>query len=160
MPIGGHGGPPPKPPGQKARPNKDPIPLRIVQMEIAPQPELPSFDVQVTENGEVITKEFYWPDRTRAWWNMWGESGLSDTFTENDWSELLDTALLHAKYWSGSLGLAAELRQRAAKFGATPEDRARLRIQIADADYRDERAEARKNAPSSRSRYQNPPKAV
>lgn len=153
-------GPVPKPSDKRVRTNKDPIPLRIVHMDAVPQPELPNFDVTVTEDGEVITKQFQWPERTRIWWAMWGESGLAESFTENDWSELMDTALLHARFWSGSLGLAAELRQRAAKFGATPEDRARLRIQIADADYRDERAEARKNAPSSRSMYRNPPKAV
>lgn len=152
-------GPVPKPADQRVRTNKDPIPLKIVHMEVAAQPELPEFDVHVTEGGEVVSKEFHWPERTRAWWAMWGESGLAESFTENDWSELLDTALLHARFWLGNLSLAAELRQRAAKFGATPEDRARLRIQIADADYKDERAEARKNSPTSRSMYRNPGKA-
>ena len=33
--------------------------------------------------------------------------------------------------------MAAELRLRVAKFGATPEDRARLRIQFAQADEAD-----------------------
>jgi hypothetical protein len=36
--------------------------------------------------------------------------------------------------WSGNGSVAAELRLRVAKFGATPEDRLRLRMQIAEPD--------------------------
>jgi len=46
----------------------------------------------------------------------------------------LDTAVLHAEFWMGDRSLAGELRLRAAKFGATPEDRARLKIAIGDPD--------------------------
>ena len=63
-----------------------------------------------------------------------GESPLSAEYTETDWSFLLDTAYLHALYWKGDFRVAGELRLRVAKFGATPEDRARLRIQFAVAD--------------------------
>jgi hypothetical protein len=62
---------------------------------------------------------------------MWADSPLSDDFTSTDWSELLDTARLHAAFWFGDNSVAAELRLRVAKFGATPEDRVRLRIQFA-----------------------------
>lgn len=55
-----------------------------------------------------------------------GESPLSTEYTETDWSFLLDTAYLHALYWKGDFRVAGELRLRVAKFGATPEDRARL----------------------------------
>lgn len=54
--------------------------------------------------------------------------------TGTDWDFLLDTALLHAELWSGNRSVAAELRLRVAKFGATPEDRARLRIQVGDGE--------------------------
>jgi hypothetical protein len=74
---------------------------------------------------------------------MWGTSPLSDRFSANDWSELLDTAVLHGRFWSGSVTVAAELRLRVAKFGATPEDRARLRITFAAADE----ADAKRPAP-------------
>ena len=76
---------------------------------------------------------------------MWGRSALSEQFTESDWNELLDTAILHARLWKGDVKVAAELRLRVAKFGATPEDRARLRIQWAQADE----ADAKRPAPSS-----------
>lgn len=93
-------------------------------------------------DGEV------WPARTRAWWRMWGASQLSSSFTANDWNELLDTALLHARLWSGDARVAGELRLRVAKFGATPEDRARLRITFAQADE----ADSKRPVESSRER--------
>jgi len=72
-----------------------------------------------------------WCERTVAWWCTWRESPLASTFIEADWDFLLDTALLHNELWSGNTGVAAELRQRVSKFGATPEDRLRLRLEIA-----------------------------
>ena len=54
----------------------------------------------------------------------------AQTYTDADWSFLLDTAVLHADFWLGDRKVAAELRLRVAKFGVTPEDRARLRISI------------------------------
>ncbi|OZE92768.1 hypothetical protein CH298_02710 [Rhodococcoides fascians] len=120
----------PKDPSRRARTNKDPQALRVIHAEPVKQPALPTFEV---ENDGILT-EFRWPARTQEWWTMWADSPLSAEFTSTDWSELLDTALLHAKFWSGSTSVASELRLRVAKFGATPEDRARLRIQFAQAD--------------------------
>lgn len=120
--------------------------LRLIVAEPVPQPDLPEFDVQVEVDGELVSQEFQWPQRTRDWWQMWADSPLSDEFTSTDWSELLDTALLHAKYWSGNTSVAGELRLRVAKFGATPEDRARLKIQFAQADEAEDRAKRRKNS--------------
>lgn len=141
-------GPTPKDPAKRARRNKEPVPFRVIHAEPVPQPELPTFEVE--EDGEL--REFVWPARTREWWRMWGESPLSAEFTSTDWSELLDTALLHARFWSGATSVAAELRLRVAKFGATPEDRARLRITFAQADEADEKRGTRRS--SSRERYQ------
>lgn len=106
----------PKPADERVRRNVDPIAQRVVELVAAPQPDLP----------DAVD----WPQATREWWAMWGASPLSAEFSANDWSELLDTALLHAAYWGGKLDVAAELRLRSAKFGATPEDRQRLRISI------------------------------
>jgi hypothetical protein len=74
-----------------------------------------------------------WPQRTREWWAMWGASPQSAEFTANDWSELLDAALLHARFWAGDAKVASELRVRLAKFGSNPTDRARLRVAQANA---------------------------
>lgn len=120
-------GPAPKPRDQRARRNAEPLPLRTYIVETADQPELPEF----------MPTGLAWPAQTRAWWGMWAESPLSDDFTISDWTFLLDTALLHAAMWLGDTKVAAELRQRVAKFGAPPEDRARLRITFAAADEAD-----------------------
>ena len=112
-----------KPDHERARRNKPSAPnLRIVDAVPAEQPPLPDGN---------------WHPQTLVWWSMWGESPLAPEFTANDWSELLDTAVIHSGFWGGDMKLAAELRQRVAKFGATPEDRARLRIQFAQADEAD-----------------------
>lgn len=122
----------PKPPERRVGKSKDPIPLRIIHAESSLQPELPEF----TPDGEP------WPVRTREWWAMWGRSPLMTDATENDWAELQDAAVLHARLWTGNASVASELRLRVAKFGATPEDRARLRITFAQADEAEEKRPA------------------
>ena len=97
-----------------------------------------------------LPRTYAWPARTKEWWKMWGASPLTDDFTDNDWSELMDTAVFHARLWDTTssaterMNAGKELRQRAAKFGATPEDRVRLRIQFAFADTAEEKAEEAK----------------
>ena len=109
--------------------------LRIITAQPVEQPALPTIEqVVVGEFGVPKKKRFNWPTITKRWWKMWGESPLSAEYTETDWAFLMDTAYLHALYWKGDFKVAAELRLRVAKFGATPEDRARLRIQFAVAD--------------------------
>jgi hypothetical protein len=133
-------GPQPKAVEKRARTNKDPIPMRVLPRLLASQPDLPD--------------PIVWPDQTRVWWQMWADSALSVDFTATDWSELLDAALLHAQVWQGELKWLPELRLRTAKFGATPEDRARLRIQFAAADE----AEGIKRVPrSARERFGSVP---
>lgn len=120
----------PKPKDKRARRNKEPIPLRVIEVETAQQPPLPD--------------DIDWHPRTREWWDMWGRFPLAAEFTEADWSYLLDTALIHTKFWSGDAKLEGALRLRVAKFGQTVEDRARLRITFAAADEADSKREARK----------------
>lgn len=132
-------GPAPKDVAKRARTNKDPLQMRILPAILASQPELPDFDVVSTykdEDGNPVSEStpYEWAELTRNWWQMWADSPLAVDFTSTDWSELLDTALLHSEYWKGKFSLAGELRLRTAKFGATPEDRARLRITFAQAD--------------------------
>lgn len=139
-------GPAPKDPARRARTNAAPVPMRILPAILARQPELPEFDIDVTVDGVISSQQFSWPERTREWWQMWADSPLAADFTSTDWSELMDTALLHAEYWRGKFSLAAELRLRTAKFGATPEDRARLRITFAQADEADAKPTTRRSA--------------
>ncbi|MGG7510897.1 hypothetical protein [Plantibacter sp. YIM 135249] len=126
-------GPPPKDPAKRARSNKDVVQLRVLPALAAPKPELPDFTIQVKIDGDLVTQEFAWPVTTREWWDQLDNHPLQSEFTDMDWSYLLDTARLHAAFWQGNLSLAGELRLREAKYGFTPEDRARLRIQFAQA---------------------------
>jgi hypothetical protein len=85
-----------------------------------------------SKHGVELPETHEWPDSTVAWWETWRTCAQASTFTDTDWSFLLDTAVLHAEFWMGDRSVAAELRLRVAKFGATPEDRARLKITIGD----------------------------
>ena len=126
-------GPTPKDPAKRARRNKTPE-MHVIISEPVKQPALP----KRMPNGEP------WPAITRAWWRMWGNDPLSAEFRATDWAELRDTAVIHGLYWSGEAKLAGELRLRTAKFGATAEDRARLRIQYAAADEADDKRDRRR----------------
>lgn len=114
-------GPAPKDPAKRRRRNADPVPT-----------------VTVTEDGELrgkalaeLSDEVDWHPQTVKWWDTWRRSGQAKTFTDTDWSFLLDTALMHHTMWKhGRWEFAAELRLRAAKFGATVEDRARLKMSV------------------------------
>jgi hypothetical protein len=113
-------GPPPKPPNRRARRNSDPLPSREVHHAAAPQPKLPA---KMPDGSD-------WPAETRAWWRAWAKSPLAEGLTALEWHELLIAAVLHALYWGGDVRVASELRLRVGKFGMTPEDRLRLRIEF------------------------------
>lgn len=123
-------GPSPKDPEKRARRNADPIPPTTIPFIPGEQPSLPQMTKDDPDLGSVVVP---WHPQTIAWWEMWGRAAQSDTFTESDWSYMLETAFLHHLFWNGDTKQAPELRQRQAKFGATPEDRARLRMFFADA---------------------------
>lgn len=136
-------GPPPKDPSRRARRNKDPVGMRVVESEPVAQPGLP----------ELMPCGDPWPAETLDWWSMWGVDPLAAEFRATDWSELMDTAAIHGAYWSGDLKLAGELRLRTARHGATAADRARLRITYAAADEADEKRRSSKTGADVRGRY-------
>lgn len=107
--------------------------MKLVEARAAVQPELPSFTVQVTVDDQLVTQEFEWSPMTRDWWRMLAHHPLAHEFFETDWAFLMETARIHEEFWAGKMSLAGELRLREAKYGFTPEDRARLRIQVAQA---------------------------
>lgn len=76
-----------------------------------------------------------WHPVTVKWWNHWRRSPQAVRMqTGPDWDFLLDTALMHHEMWKHrKWELAAEIRLRVQKFGATPEDRSRLRIEVGTA---------------------------
>lgn len=128
-------GPAPKDPSKRARGNKDIAPVRyIAPARVVVQPDLPEFEVEIRpKDGEPYMVPFNWPEATRGWWAMLENHPLVNEFFDTDWAYLLDTALIHAAFWKGDLKQAGELRLREAKYGFTPEDRAKLRIFSASA---------------------------
>ena len=121
-----------KDPAVRARNNPESRPFRVVELKTCPQPPLP-------KGFPYDGKTFKWPSITVEWWDHWADSPLIDGFTVHDWDYLLDTAVLHAKHWLGLDAKAAgEMRQRLSRFGVTPEDRAKLRIVLVDADNKEE----------------------
>lgn len=124
-------GPAPKDPGKRARRNKEVIPSRVVVLTPFGKPELPHFSITIALDGMISTQEFVWPEATVQWWEMLDSHPLVAEFSGSDWSYLLDTARIHAAFWLGNITLAGELRLREAKYGFTPEDRLRLRWQVA-----------------------------
>jgi hypothetical protein len=87
-----------------------------------PAPELP--------DGE-------WSTATIRWWDTWSHSPQAHMFTVTDWAFLVETAYIAEAFYTGNMSVASELRLRVAKFGATPEDRARLRLQFVPPDEDD-----------------------
>ena len=71
-----------------------------------------------------------WHPRTLAWWQTWRTSAQSRQFIPTDWDALSEAALLHTRMWNGEVSVAPELRLRVAKFGATLEDRQKLKLSI------------------------------
>jgi hypothetical protein len=72
-----------------------------------------------------------WHPQTLAWWESIRRFPLLRDEPEVGWQFLLDTALMHHTMWTkGRWEFASELRLRVAKYGATPEDRMRLKIKI------------------------------
>jgi hypothetical protein len=127
---------PPKDPSRRARTNKDPHPVSPLRPgPPAKQPPLP--------------RCIDWHPVTRAWWKTWRDAPQAEHFTTTDWAFAYSTAVIHHNFWSKQAWtLAAELRLRESKMGATIEDRLRLRMQAADADEKD----AKRTEPTASSR--------
>lgn len=121
-------GPAPKDPSRRARRDPRDKSIRTFEVKACPQPSLP--------------KSRNWHPQTIEWWKTWKTAPQAKDFVATDWSFLIDTALMHDAMWSkGQWTLAAEVRLRVAKVGATPEDRARLKMIFA---FANEKAPARK----------------
>ncbi|MFF8629674.1 phage terminase small subunit [Streptomyces werraensis] len=66
----------------------------------------------------------------KRFWKTWATSPQAAEWAETDWAELEITTKLVDEFYAGETKLAGEIRQRVAKWGATVEDRARLRMSI------------------------------
>ncbi|GAA1064660.1 hypothetical protein [Streptomyces asiaticus] len=121
-------GPAPKDPSKRRRRN-----ATEPQTVITPDDELRGPELPAGVLGEEDGVPVEWHPMTQLWWDSWRTSPLAQTFMETDWLFLIDTALMHHTMWAkGRWEFASEVRLRAAKFGATPEDRARLKLKVDD----------------------------
>ncbi|MEU7039850.1 hypothetical protein AB0A77_02175 [Streptomyces varsoviensis] len=117
-------GPAPKDPAKRRRRNASEPETVVTTDDELRGPELPD---------DVLPDDADWHPRTLQWWQTWRESPQASTFIDTDWDFLIDTALLHHVMWTkGRWEFASEVRLRAAKYGATPEDRARLKLKVDD----------------------------
>ncbi|MFF4245236.1 hypothetical protein ACFYY2_12265 [Streptomyces sp. NPDC001822] len=74
----------------------------------------------------------------RRFWRTWATSPQAGNWAETDWAELEITVKLTDAFYGGDVKLAGEIRQRVAKWGATTEDRARLRMSLEDTEDQDQ----------------------
>lgn len=85
----------------------------------------------------------------KRFWKTWSESPQSQHFAETDWAELEITTKLVDAFYLGEVKLAGEIRQRVTKWGATVEDRARLRMDFENPDETTPCPEAEENPPEN-----------
>jgi len=79
------------------------------------------------EYGPDLPPVMEWPAETLQFWQALRTDAAASTWTEVEWLQLRDVALLHADLWSGNPKVASEIRLRLAAFGLTPSDRLRVR---------------------------------
>ncbi|MDD6565969.1 MAG: hypothetical protein PUF11_04170 [Parafannyhessea umbonata] len=61
-----------------------------------------------------------WPEETEEWFESWRSSPVTDGWTPQQWSYLIDTALVHAEVWgSNNIAMLGELHRREAYMGVT-----------------------------------------
>lgn len=121
----------PVPKANAARRNKQPEKMKLVASTRPRGPELPK---NVLPYVKGTKRRQTWHPMTKKWWAALRRSPQANLMTTSmDWQFMLDTALMHHRMWTtGNFDLAAELRQRQAKFGFTPEDRIRMRVEVVD----------------------------
>lgn len=118
--MAGHG---PPPAATKRRRNAEPVPVQTVIADGS----VHGFDLPegVLPDGQE------WHPQTVALWEALRRSPLLADEPELGWQFLIDTALMHHTMWAkGRWEFASEVRLRLAKYGATPEDRMRLRVKV------------------------------
>ena len=88
--------------------------------------------------GPELPKGRAWHEQTKEWWDMWRRHEIAPMLEESDWSVLKTAAVLHSEFWFGTLpptqmvSFHAEMRRVTSMFGATVEDRLKLRIKFAE----------------------------
>lgn len=90
--------------------------------------------------GPDLPKGRVWHEETKMWWDMWRKHPIAPMLEESDWLALKKTAVLHNEFWYGTLpptqqvSFHAEIRRVETMYGATVEDRLKLRMKFTDPD--------------------------
>lgn len=111
---------------------RGPAPKPVLQRESRTQARNDAA-TKLTADGDLRgpdLPEGDWHPRTLAWWDTWRRSAQAQVMTPTDWDSLMETALLHTRLWNNDPRVAAEVRLRVARFGATIEDRLRIKMQV------------------------------
>lgn len=126
-------GPAPKDPSKRARRNRDPLGLRVVQVEPDEQPPL----AELLGDLNPMTGE-PWQRATLVFWDQIGDFPTTANMQAAQWSSLARALMIDDAMVSGNVKLAGEARLRLAKYGIDPDDLARLRVQLVAADRAEE----------------------
>lgn len=72
----------------------------------------------------TLPKSVDWPKETAKWFDEWRDSPRTDGWSKQQWSYLLDTALVHAEVWgSFNTSMLPELHRREAYMGVSFDQR-------------------------------------
>lgn len=133
-------GPAPKPAEERRRRNVDTTPQIVLPAGgyTGPFPPLP----------EPAPAPFYaWHQLTVEWYETWARSPQAAVFLDTDWMHLRNTAFLVEELYRGTskspASIAAEIRLRESKWGATIEDRAKLRMSLGEPEVGEGAARAK-----------------
>lgn len=112
----------PAPKGQRARDRDTP---EFDELEVSGELHGKPLPEGVLPDGES------WHPQTLIFWESLRRFPLLKDEPDLGWQFLIDTALMHHTMWTkGRWEFASELRLRVAKYGATPEDRMRLKVKV------------------------------
>lgn len=120
--------------GNGPAPKEDPV------RRNAPTVPMTELEAQEAVYGPELPEGISWHKRTVEWYEAWRRSPQAIVMVDSDWESMIETAVIHTKFWrtaadftatpASLTNLSAELRRRMAQFGATYEDRLRLRMVI------------------------------
>lgn len=102
--------------------------------------------------GPDLPKTKAWCSETKEWWDMWRKHEIAPKLEPSDWETLKGVAVLHNEFWIGAVppatmvSLWSEIRRGVAAFGATLEDRLKLRIKFADNEESKSKSEPKRRS--------------
>ena len=114
--------------------------MRVFRADPVKQPTL----AQILGKYNPLTGDPWRKSSLRFWRNL-GEFPTTRGLQAAQWDSLARAVMIDDALLSGEMRLAAEARQRIAKYGVDPDDLMRLRVQIVAADE----AEERRSCPAS-----------